>query len=125
MIGHGSRGFDRLIDIHSRSITVKTVMKERAMVTVIWDTRVKTGFEKSGRDLVQRIWADMKGFSGYVSHRLLQDKDDAGHFIIVSEWTDRESADRTLKVYADAEPVQLLMPLLATSRQRFVLDEAA
>jgi quinol monooxygenase YgiN len=67
----------------------------------------------------------MKGFSGYVSHRLLHDKDNAGHFIIVSEWTDRESADRTLKVYADAEPVQLLLPLLAAPRQRFVLDELA
>jgi quinol monooxygenase YgiN len=100
-------------------------MKGRAMVTVVWDTCVKTGFEKNGRELVQRIWADMKGFSGYVSHRLLQDRDNAGHFIIVSEWTDRESADRTLKAYADAEPVRLLMPLLAASRQRFVLDESA
>lgn len=95
------------------------------MVTVVWDTRIRTGAEQTGRDLVRRIWTDMKGFSGYVSHRLLQDEDDAGHLLIVSQWTDRESADRTLKAYADAEPVRLLTPLLAAPRQRFVLDELA
>jgi len=95
------------------------------MVTVIWDTRVRAEVEQAGCDLIRRIWADMTRFSGYVSHRLLKDKDDAGHFIIVSKWTDRDSADRTLKMYSNAEPVRLLAPLLAAPRQRFVLDELA
>lgn len=95
------------------------------MVTVVWDMRVRTEAEQTGRQLIRRIWTDMKGFSGYVSHRLLQDEDDCGHFIVVSQWTDRDSADKTRELYADAEPVQLLRPLLAAPRQRFVLDELA
>jgi quinol monooxygenase YgiN len=95
------------------------------MVTVVWDMRVRTEAAQTGRELIRRIWTDMKGFSGYVSHRLLQDKDNAGHFIVVSQWTDRESADKTLEVYADAEPVERLKQILAASRQRFVLDELA
>jgi quinol monooxygenase YgiN len=93
------------------------------MVTVVWDMRVRTEAEQTGRGLIQRIWTDMKGFYGYVSHRLLQDKDDAGHFIVVSQWIDRKSADESREVYANAEPVQLLTPILAVPRQRFVLDE--
>jgi quinol monooxygenase YgiN len=95
------------------------------MVTVVWDMRVRTETEQTGRELIRRIWADMKGFSGYVSHRLLQDKDNAGHFIVVSQWSDRESADKTRELYANAEPVALLTPILAAPRQRFVLDELA
>jgi quinol monooxygenase YgiN len=95
------------------------------MVTVVWDMRVRTEAEQTGRQLIGRIWTDMKGFSGYVSHRLLQDEDDGGHFIVVSQWTDRDSADKTRVLYANAEPVQLLTPILAAPRQRFVLDELA
>jgi quinol monooxygenase YgiN len=95
------------------------------MVTVVWDMHVRTQAAQTGRELIQRIWTDMKGFSGYVSHRLLQDADNPGHFIVVSQWADRESADKTREVYANAEPVQLLMPILAAPRQRFVLDELA
>jgi quinol monooxygenase YgiN len=95
------------------------------MVTVVWDMRVRTEAEQTGRELIRRIWADMKGFSGYVSHCLLQDKDNAGHFIVVSQWSDRESADKTRELYANAEPVQHLTPILAAPRQRFVLDELA
>lgn len=95
------------------------------MATVVWDMRVRAEAAQTGLNLIRRIWADMAGYAGYLSHRLLQDEDDAGHFLVVSHWTDRESADRTLKAYANAEPVALLNPILAAPRQRFVMDEPA
>ncbi len=93
------------------------------MVTVVWDMRVEAGSATTGRDLIRRIWADMKGFSGYLSHRLLQDADEPGHFIVVSEWTERQRADATREIYADAEPVRLLTPILVAPRQRFVTND--
>jgi len=93
------------------------------MATIVWDTRVRTGSESLGLELNRRIWADMKSFPGYLSHRLLQDEDDAGHFVIVSEWRDRAAADRARELYVDVEPLRRLTPILAGPRQRFVLDD--
>lgn len=93
------------------------------MVTVLWDTRVKPEAAAEGYALIRRIWRDMEHFAGYVSHRLLQEEDEAGHFVVVSEWESRAAADASREQYAQAEPVRLLMPLLAVPRIRWVLSE--
>jgi len=54
----------------------------------------------------------MTHFQGYVSHFVLRDEDEKGHLFVVSEWTSRNAADRTLAEYTGAEPVQLITPLL-------------
>jgi len=94
------------------------------MVTVIWDMRVRPEASKDGRSLIERIWTDMRTrFAGYVCHRLLEDQDRPGHYVVVSEWTSREAADKSKHEYAGAEPVRLLEPLLAEPRIRTVFSD--
>lgn len=92
------------------------------MVTVIWETWLKPGYEDEGLMLTRRIWADMTSFHGYRSHQLLLDDDMAGHLLVVSEWINREAADRIRDEYSTAEPVRRLAPLLAKPRGRWVLS---
>lgn len=94
------------------------------MITVIWDIRVRPEASKDGQSLIERIWTDMRTrFAGYLSHRLLEDQDRPGHYIVVSDWVSREAADRSRNAYAGAEPVRLLEPLLVETRVRTVLSE--
>lgn len=50
--------------------------------------------------MTEAIWRDMQSFEGYLSHELLVDADDPGHLLVVSQWTSREHADETLRLYA-------------------------
>ncbi len=92
------------------------------MVSVVWETWLKAGGEEEGLNLTRRIWADMTGFEGYISHFILRDEDASGHILVVSTWTSREKADRIRDEYAQAEPVRLITPLLAKPRNRWVLS---
>lgn len=38
----------------------------------------------------------MPDFEGYVSHKLIEDLDDPGHMLVVSEWASRERADASV-----------------------------
>jgi len=62
----------------------------------------------------------MTHFEGYVSHCIIRDFDQKWHLLVVSEWMSREAADRIRDEYANAEPVQLITPLLVTPRKRWV-----
>ncbi len=65
----------------------------------------------------------MTGFEGYQSHFILKDEDAGGHLLVVSTWTSREHADKTLKEYSGAEPVRLITPMLAEPRNRWVFSK--
>jgi len=65
------------------------------MVTVVWETWLNSGAEAEGLSLTRRIWSDMQRFDGYISHRLLIDQDASTHLLVVSEWVNRETADRS------------------------------
>ncbi len=93
------------------------------MVTVVWETELKSGAEQEGLAVTRRIWSDMISFDGYVSHSLLVDQDDHRHLLVVSKWRDREYADRALRDYAGAEPVRLIAPLVARPRNRWVFSD--
>ena len=90
------------------------------MVTVVWDTWLKSDAMEEGLSLTRRIWSDMQGFEGYISHVILVDQDEVGHILVVSEWKNRDIPDRLRTEYASAEPVQRLLPLLARPRDRWV-----
>jgi len=92
------------------------------VVTIVWETWLKPGSEEEGLNLTRRIWADMTGFEGYGSHFILKDEDATGHLLVVSTWSSRDKADKIRKEYAEAEPVRLLTPLLARSRNRWVFS---
>jgi quinol monooxygenase YgiN len=93
------------------------------MVTVVWDTWLKAGTEAEGLRLTRKIWSDMRGFQGYVSHQILVDQDAPGHLIALARWRSREDADRVREKYRDSETIRQLTPLLAHPRERWITDE--
>jgi quinol monooxygenase YgiN len=50
-----------------------------------------------GRAITEVIWRDMRQFAGYLAHELIEDRDDPGHPLVVSQWTTRERADEVLR----------------------------
>ena len=90
------------------------------MITVVWDTWIKPGDEAEGLALTRRIWQDMRGFDGYVSHELLFDADAPGHVIALGVWRSREDADRVRERYQDSDVIARLLPLLMRPRERWI-----
>lgn len=92
-------------------------------VTVVWDTWLKPGAEVEGLRLTRKVWSDMEGFEGYLSHQILIDQDAPGHIIALARWRSRENADRVRERYKDSETIRQLTPLLARPRERWVMCE--
>jgi hypothetical protein len=57
----------------------------------IWESHFPAEAAREGRRVTERIWADMRGYAGYLGHELLQDLDDPGHILVVSRWSSRRS----------------------------------
>lgn len=93
------------------------------MVTAVWDTWLKAGTESEGLLLTRQIWSDMRGFDGYVSHRILIDQDAPEHTIALGKWRSRADADSVREKYKDSETIRRLTPLLARPRERWVTYE--
>jgi len=86
----------------------------------IWDARFPESARTRGLETVQAIWADMQSYAGYLSHELIEDLDDSGHILVISRWASRESADTTLREYAENPNRLLVDQLVSTPRTRFV-----
>jgi quinol monooxygenase YgiN len=57
----------------------------------------------------------MTRFDGYVAHELIEDLDDSGHLLVVSQWASREHADEALREYAT---IRMLTAQTSSSRVR-------
>ncbi len=89
-------------------------------VFFVWESHFPLEASEAGRELTEAIWRrDMPGFDGYVSHELIEDLDDPGHLLVVSQWTSRERADVSLREYASPN-VQRVNELVSRPRTRFV-----
>ena len=86
----------------------------------VWESHFPAEAAVAGRDVTEAIWRDMPGFEGYVSHALIEDLDDPGHLLVVSEWASREAADASLREYAGHPNVRRVNELLSRPRSRFV-----
>lgn len=87
----------------------------------IWESFFPLEAAVEGRELTEAIWLDdMPGFDGYVSHELIEDVDDAGHLLVVSEWASREDADDSLRIYAGHPNAQRVNQLVTRPRTRFI-----
>jgi len=93
------------------------------MITVIWDTWLKSGAEEEGLRLTRQVWSDMRNFDGYVSHQIFIDQDALGHLIALAKWRSRGDADAVREKYKNAETIRQLTPLLARPRDRWVERE--
>lgn len=86
----------------------------------VWESQFPADVAESGREVTEAIWRDMLGCAGYVSHELIEDLDDPGHLLVVSEWESREHADASLHEYADHPNVRRVNDLVSRPRARFV-----
>jgi heme-degrading monooxygenase HmoA len=73
-----------------------------------------------GREVTEAIWHDMPQFGGYLSHMLVEDMDDPGHLLVISEWESREAADRVREEYAGHENARRADSLVSEPRRRIV-----
>jgi quinol monooxygenase YgiN len=75
---------------------------------------------QEGRAITEAIWRDMPRFDGYLTHELIEDLDDPGHLLVVSQWTTRQHADGVLREYANHPNARHANELVSRPRTRFV-----
>jgi quinol monooxygenase YgiN len=86
----------------------------------VWESHFPAADAAEGRRATEAIWRDMVGFDGYLSHELIEDLDDAGHLLVVSQWKSREAADASLREYAGHPNARKVNELVSRPRTRFV-----
>jgi quinol monooxygenase YgiN len=84
----------------------------------IWESRFSPERRAEGHQVTEAIWRDMQGYAGYLSHVIVEDLDDPGHLIVVSEWQTRQAADDVLAKYAGHENAKRANDLVAEPRRR-------
>jgi heme-degrading monooxygenase HmoA len=86
----------------------------------VWESHFPPAEAQEGRAVTAAIWRDMIMFDGYVTHELIEDVDDPGHLLVVSQWTTRLRADEVLREYATHPNARRANELVARPRTRFV-----
>lgn len=86
----------------------------------VWQSFFPAEAHEEGLAVTKAIWRDMTGFEGYVSHELIEDLDDPGHLLVVSQWSSRDRADQVLREYGDAPNARRANVLVSRPRTRFV-----
>src|SRR5262245_45613128 len=86
----------------------------------IWESRFPPKSHVAGREVTEAIWRDMQGCCGYLRHVIVEDLEDPGHLIVVSEWESRAAADTVLAEYADHENAKRANALATQPRRRTV-----
>jgi len=86
----------------------------------IWESRFPPERRTAGREVTEAIWRDMQAYGGYLRHVIVEDLDDPGHLIVVSEWQGRAAADAVLAEYAEHENARLANALVVQPRRRTV-----
>ena len=85
----------------------------------IWESRFPPEAAAEGIKVTQAIWEDMLSFDGYLTHELVQDLDELGHLIVISQWASREAADAAL-TYAAHPNAARVNALVSEPRRRIV-----
>jgi quinol monooxygenase YgiN len=84
----------------------------------IWESWFPPEHHTAGREVTEAIWRDMQAYGGYLRHVIVEDLDDPGHLIVVSEWQSRAAADATLAEYAEHQNAKRANALVAQPRRR-------
>jgi len=85
----------------------------------IWESHFPAQSLEEGIDVTKAIWHDMLSFQGYLTHELIQDLDQPGHVIVVSQWASRDAADAALS-YASHPNAERANELVSVPRRRTV-----
>jgi quinol monooxygenase YgiN len=86
----------------------------------VWESQFPPDAADEGRAITEAIWRDMTQFDGYVTHDLIEDLDDPGHLLVVSQWTTRQRPDEVLRDYATNPKARRVNELVSRPRTRFV-----
>jgi quinol monooxygenase YgiN len=86
----------------------------------VWESHFPPEAAPEGRAVTEEIWRDMTHFDGYLRHELIEDLDDPGHLLVVSQWTSRRHADEVLREYAPHPNAVRANQLVSRPRVRFV-----
>lgn len=86
----------------------------------VWESHFPAEVAQEGRAVTETIWRDMTHFDGYLTHELIEDLDDPGHLLVVSQWTTRQRADDVLREYATDPSACRANELVSRPRTRFV-----
>lgn len=86
----------------------------------VWESHFLPEETQKGRAVTLAIWRDMTEFDGYLTHELIEDLDDPGHLVVVSQWASRKRADEVLREYADHPNARRANELVSRPRTRFV-----
>jgi quinol monooxygenase YgiN len=86
----------------------------------VWESHFSPAETQEGRAITEAIWRDMTQFGGYLTHELIEDLDDSGHLLVVSQWTSRQGPDEALRVYAKHPNARRVNELVSRPRTRFV-----
>ena len=85
----------------------------------IWESRFPAERAEDGIQVTKAIWRDMLSFDGYLAHELVQDLDEPGHLMVVSQWANREAADAAM-AYASHPNARRAEELVSEPRRRTV-----
>ena len=86
----------------------------------VWESHFSPEETQGGRVITEAIWRDMAQLDGYITHELIEDLDDSGHLLVVSQWTPRRRADEVLREYANHPNARRANELVSCPRTRFV-----
>src|SRR5215510_8266528 len=86
----------------------------------IWEARFPSESHTAGREVTEAIWQDMQAYDGYLRHVIVEDLDDPGHLIVISEWQSRAAADAVLAEYAEHQNAKRANALVTQPRRRTV-----
>ena len=92
----------------------------RIPVYSVWESHFPSEAAEKGRAITEAIWNDMTQFAGYIAHEILENLDDPGHLLVVSQWTTRQHADQTLREYAHHPNARRANELVTRPRTRFL-----
>ena len=70
--------------------------------------------------MTDAICQEMPDFSGYLRHGVIEDLDDPGHLLVVSEWGSREATDTVLAECANSPNARFANELVAEPLRRTV-----
>jgi heme-degrading monooxygenase HmoA len=85
----------------------------------VWESYFSPERAREGRAITEAIWCDMTVLDGYLTHELIEDLDDPGHLLVVSQWTTRRRADEVLREYAGHANAKRANELVSRPRTRF------
>src|SRR5262249_36326745 len=107
--------------VRRQCIALLSMWRRLMIVTVVWDTWLKSGAEAEGLRLTRQVWADMRNFDGYLSHQIFIDQDATGHVIALAQWRSRANAEAVRDKYKGSDTIRQLTSLLARPRERWVM----